>query len=127
MRARAGMRARQGGATFLGMVIILGILGVGVYAGIRLVPLYFEYMEVARAMEQVSKEFDGEPVTVQQIRTSLDRRWTIEDIKSIQPKEMEIRKQGSGVTMRAFYRAEAPFIANVSLVVDFDKTVEIKQ
>ena len=24
--------------------------------------------------------------------------------------------------MRAWYRAEAPFVANVSLVVDFDKT-----
>lgn len=121
------MRARQGGATFLGMVIILAILGAGLYAGIRLVPLYFEYMEVVRAMEQVAKEFNGEPVSVAQIRTSLDRRWTIEDIKSIQPKDMEIRKAGSGVTMRAFYRAEAPFVANVSLVVDFDKTVEITQ
>ena len=121
------MRARQGGATFLGMVIILAILGVGLYAGIRLVPLYFEYMEVVRAMEQVAKEYDGEPTTVAQIRTSLDRRWTIEDIKSIQPKDMEIRKQGSGMTMRAFYRAEAPFVANVSLVVDFDKSVDIKQ
>ncbi|HKQ81478.1 MAG TPA: DUF4845 domain-containing protein [Steroidobacteraceae bacterium] len=121
------MRARQGGATFLGMVIILAILGFGVYAGIRLVPLYFEYMEVVRAMDQVAKEYNGEPVTVAQLRTSLDRRWTIEDIKSIQPKDMEIHKQGNGVTMRAFYRAEAPFVANVSLVVDFDKTVEIKQ
>ena len=27
--------------------------------------------------------------------------------------------------MRAWYRAEAPFIANVSLVVDFDKTVKV--
>jgi hypothetical protein len=121
------MRTRQGGATFLGMVIILGILGVGVYAGIRLVPLYFEYMEVVRAMEQVAKEYQGEPVTVSQIRTSLDRRWTVEDIKSVQPKEIEIRKEGSVMSMRAFYRAEAPFIGNVSLVVDFDKTVEIKQ
>lgn len=127
MRARVGMRTRQGGATFLGMVIILGILGVGVYAGIRLVPLYFEYMEVVRAMEQVAKEYQGEPVTVSQIRTSLDRRWTVEDIKSVQPKEIEIRKEGSVMSMRAFYRAEAPFIGNVSLVVDFDKTVEIKQ
>lgn len=127
MRAQHGMRARQGGATFLGMVIILGILGFGLYAGIRLVPLYFEYMEVVRAMEKVSREFAGQPVTVAEIRKSLDNSWTVEDIKSIQPKDMEIHKQGNGMVMRAFYRAEAPFVANVSLVVDFDKTVEIKQ
>ncbi len=126
MRARQGMPAKQRGATFLGMVIIFAILGFGVYAGIRLVPLYFEYMAVVRAMDQVAKEYDGEPVTVQQVRTSLDRRWTIEDIKSLDPKDMEIRKQGNGMVMRAYYRAEAPFVANISLAVDFDKTVEIK-
>jgi len=27
--------------------------------------------------------------------------------------------------MRAWYRAEAPFVANVSLVADFDKTVKV--
>jgi hypothetical protein len=27
--------------------------------------------------------------------------------------------------MRAWYRAEAPFVGNVSLVADFDKTVAI--
>lgn len=127
MRASKSLPTKQRGATFLGMVIIFAILGVGVYAGIRLVPLYFEYMAVVRAMDQVAKEYDGEPVTAQQIRTSLDRRWTIEDIKSLDPKDMEIRKEGNGMVMRAYYRAEAPFVANVSLVVDFDKTVTIKQ
>lgn len=120
------MRAKQGGATFLGMLIIFAILGVGVYAGIRLVPIYFEYMAVVRAMEQTAKEYSGEPVSVNQIRVSLDRRWTIEDIKSLNPKDIEVRKAGNGVSMRAFYRAEAPFIGNVSLVADFDKTVEIQ-
>ena len=27
--------------------------------------------------------------------------------------------------MRAYYRAEGPFVGNVSLVADFDKTVEV--
>ena len=120
------MFARQRGATFLGMVIILAILGVALYAGIRLTPLYFEYMAVARALDQTSKEYSGEPTSPQQLRTSLDRRWTIEDIKSLDPKDIEIKKNGTGFTMRAYYRAESPFVANVSLVVDFDKSVDVK-
>lgn len=120
------MYARQRGATFLGMLIIVAILGLGVYAGIRLVPLYFEYMAVVRAMDQTAKEEDGSSTSPQQLRTSLDRRWTIEDIHSIDPKEIEIKKIANGFSMRANYRAEAPFIANVSLVVDFDKTVNVQ-
>lgn len=118
------MRSRQRGATFLGMVVIIAILGFALYAGIRLTPMYLEYMAVARALEQTAKENAGAS-SPQELRNSLDRRWTIETIDSIQPKDIEIKKAGSGFTMRAWYRAEAPFISNVSLVADFDKTVRV--
>jgi hypothetical protein len=118
------MRSRQRGATFLGMVTIIAILGFALYAGIRLTPLYLEYMAIARALEQTAKEESG-ATSPQTLRNALDRRWTIETIDSIQPKDIEIKKAGSGFTMRAWYRAEAPFISNVSLVADFDKTVRV--
>jgi len=117
---------RQRGATFLGMVTIIAILGFALYGGIRLTPIYTEYMAVARAMEQTAKENAGATTSPQQLRTALDRRWTIEDIHSIDVKEIDIKRTGAGYTMRAWYRAEAPFVGNVSLVADFDKTVDVK-
>jgi len=50
------MKHRQRGATFLGIVTILLILGTALYAGIRLVPIYLDYMKVARSMESVRDE-----------------------------------------------------------------------
>ena len=119
------MRSRQRGATLLGILVIASILGFALYAGIRLTPVFFEYMAVVRALEQTAKEHAAGPVTVQELRTALERRWVIEDIHSLQPKEIEIKKAGSGLSMRAWYRAEVPFVANVSLVADFDKTVTV--
>jgi hypothetical protein len=76
-------------------------------------------------MEQTAKESDG-PTTPDELRGSLVKRWEIEDVKSLQPKDIEIRKAGSGYTMRAWYRAEAPFVGNVSLVATYDKTVTVQ-
>ena len=121
------MRQRQRGATFIGLVVIIAILGFGLYAGIRLMPLFFEYMAVVRALDQTAKEHAGSTTNPTELRSSLIRRWIIEDIKSLEPKDIEIKKQGTNWTMRAWYRAEAPFVANVSLVVDFDKTVTVTQ
>ena len=118
------MRSRQRGATLLGILVIASILGFALYAGIRLTPLFFEYMAVVRALEQTAKEHAGTR-NVEELRVSLDRRWTVEDIHSIQPKDIEIKRGGKGLTMRAWYRAETPFVANVSLVADFDKTVPV--
>jgi hypothetical protein len=119
---KAGLRHRQRGATFLGILIIGGILMCGVYAGIRLVPLYKEYFAIQRALDQIAKEGDESPTA---IRTSLERRWAIEMINAIEPEKIAITKIGEGTQVRARYRAETPFLGNVSLVIDFDKSVTI--
>lgn len=119
------MRAQQRGATAIGMLVIVAIVGFGLYGAIRLTPLYLEYMAVVRAMEQTAKE-EGADSSPAELRKALDRRWIIEDIKSIQPKDIEIKKVSGGFSMRAYYRAEAPFVSNISLVADFDKTIDVR-
>jgi Domain of unknown function (DUF4845) len=121
------MKNRQRGATFLGIVIILLILGAGLYAGIRLVPVYLEYTKVARALEQVRDENAANDTNPQMIRRSLERRWDVEDIASIGWQEVEIRKTGEGFDVQAAYDVERPFVANVYLLAKFDKLVTIQQ
>jgi Domain of unknown function (DUF4845) len=119
------MRSRQRGATLIGILVIASILGFALYAAIRLTPVFLEYMAVVRALEQTAKEHADGPASVEDLRTALNRRWTIEDIHSLAWQDIQIKKAGSGLSMRAWYRAEVPFVANVSLVADFDKTVKV--
>jgi hypothetical protein len=121
------MNHRQRGATFLGIVVILLILGAGVYAGIRLVPVYLEYTKVARALEQVRDEFSAVDASPLLIRRSLEKRWDVEDIASIGWKDVEIKKTGDGYDVHAAYDVERPFVANVYLLAKFDKLVTIQQ
>ena len=121
------MKQRQRGATFLGMVTILLILGAALYAGLRLVPVYLEYTKVARALEQVRDEHSAIDTNQQMIRNSLERRWDVEDIKSIGWKEIVIKKTGEGYEVRAEYNVERPFVANVYLLTKFNKMVLIPE
>ena len=121
------MNQRQRGATFLGMVTILVILGAALYAGIRLVPVFLEYTKVARALEQVRDEYATVDANSELIRRSLERRWDVEDIRNIGWKEVEIKRTTEGFDMRAAYDVEQPFVANVYLLAKFDKLVTIPQ
>jgi hypothetical protein len=121
------MRQRERGATFLGIVVILLILGSALYAGIRLVPVYLEYTKVARALEKVRDEHGAIDSNPQLIRRSLERFWDVEDINRISWKDVDIGKTSDGFDVSAVYEAEEPFIANVYLLVKFDKTVSIPQ
>ncbi len=121
------MKQRQRGATFLGMVTILLILGAGLYGAIRLVPVYLDYTKVARALEQVRDEHSAIESNPQLIRKSLERRWDVEDIKGIGWKEVEIKKTSEGYDMSAVYEVEEPFVANVYLLAKFEKYVTVQQ
>ena len=121
------MNQRQRGATFLGMVTILVILGAALYAGIRLVPVFLEYTKVARALEQVRDEYATVDANSELIRRSLERRWDVEDIRNIGWREVEIKRTTEGFDMRAAYNVEQPFVANVYLLAKFDKLVTIPQ
>ena len=119
------MRHRQLGITFIGMLFIIVLVGLPVYAAIRLVPVYLNYMSVSRTMESLKTEFKGAP-DPGGIRRSLDKHWQIDDTTGILTKDIEITKDNGVVTVHAAYDDRVPYIGNVSLVVSFDKTVSIE-
>ncbi len=120
------LRHRQRGMTFLGLLCVLALAGVVVYAGIRLVPVYINYMKVASVMQQVAGEFKGGGADEISIRRALERRWGIEDIETPSYKDIEITRGDGNISMHAAYADVVPYISNVSLSVSFEKTVTIE-
>jgi hypothetical protein len=120
------MRRRQQGMTFIGLMCILVLVGTIGYAGVRLVPVYLNYMKLARTMESAASEFKGEAPNLDNVRKSIDRHWAIEDITGIDQKDIEITRDEGGLTLHAVYDDTVPYIANVSLSVHFDKTVKVQ-
>jgi hypothetical protein len=120
------MGHRQQGMTFIGLLCVLALVGVVVYAGIRLVPVYLNYMKIARTMEMTAQEVKGDNPDPGNMRRILERHWTIEDPTGIDFKDIEITKDDNGVQMHAVYDDAVPYVANVSLSVHFDKTVKVQ-
>ena len=121
------MRQHQQGMTFIGLLCILVLAGVVVYAGIRLLPLYLNYMKVAKTMDAAATEYKSDNGSIEGVKKSLDRHWAIEDITGLDYKDIEITKdENGGLQMHVAYDDSAPYVANVSLVVHFDKTVKVK-
>ena len=117
------VRRRQRGMTFLGLLILVAFVGLFVYAGIRLMPIYLEYMKVAKAMESLPAEQAGGDA--KSIRLALERRFDIDDVQAIRARDVEVTREGSNWLVRAAWERTEPFVANVGFIVTFDKTVEV--
>jgi hypothetical protein len=120
------MGGRQRGMTFIGLLCILVLVGIIGYAGLRLVPLYLNYMKVARTMDAAASEFKTDAPDAGSVLRSLERHWEIEDITGVDYKDIEVKKDDGGIVLHVAYDDAVPYIANVSLSVHFDKTVKVQ-
>jgi Domain of unknown function (DUF4845) len=120
------MQHRQRGMTMLGIILVVIVVGAWLYAGIRLVPKYLEYMKIASTLEKVSDEYANNPGSTElMLRKAVERHFDIEMVNVITSNDIDISKEGGVFTMRAAYDDTVPLAANVSFLVEFDKSVEV--
>lgn len=120
------MQHRQRGMTFLGIIVLVIVVGAWVYSGIRLTPKYLEYMRIAATLEKVRDEYQSNPGTTDfMLRHAVERHFDIEMVTVITSKDIEIRREGGSFFLRAAYDDTVPLVANLSFLLTFDKTVEV--
>jgi hypothetical protein len=121
------MKKRQASMTTMGLIILVAFVGLFAFAGLRLTPVYLNYMKIAGIVEGVREEFDGTGASRADVRQSLQRRFDIESVTQITAREVTVTSVDGGFEVAATYSHKAPFIANVSFVVDFDKRALIRR
>jgi hypothetical protein len=120
-------KRQQAGMTTLGLILLVLFVGLFAFAGIRLTPIYLNYMKVVGVVDGVTQEFDGQGATRAAVRTSISRRFDIESVGVITAKDVKVTTVDGGLEVAATYSHKSPFIANVSFVVDFDKRTLIRR
>jgi CBS domain-containing protein len=124
---KSRMKKRQAGMTTLGLIILVSFVGLFAFAGIRLAPVYLNYMKIVGVVDGVRDEFDGAGASRSQIQSSISRRFDIESVGIITARDVKVTKVEGGHEVAATYSHKAPFIANVSFVVDFDKRTLVRR
>jgi len=119
------MRNRQLGVTAIGWLFLLTPLAIVIYAGIRLAPVYLNYMKVVRAMEGTVSEMKASGASPQTIRATIDKHFEIDMVDYPTTRDMKITKDGGSWVVESQYDDDAPQFANLSLHVTFDKKVKV--
>jgi hypothetical protein len=111
-------KKRQEGLSIIGLIII-GLIVVALLGlGFKLIPAVIEYIAIERAVQKIK----GEGSTVRDIQASFDRHATIDDITSINSRDLDITKEGDQIVISYAYQKKIPVMENVSIVIDFAGT-----
>jgi hypothetical protein len=116
---------RQSGMTAIGWLLVLILIGFAALITLRLVPVYVEYMKVSAAMESVRKQPDVTRQPEKEIREMLQKRFDVEDVRSITARQVDIKHDTNGWRLSMEYTRQEPFVANIDLLVKFHKDVKV--
>jgi hypothetical protein len=124
-RVSTRVRHRQDGITVIGFLIIASLFGVVGLGALKVVPMYMQNMRLSTILEDMQSEFNGEPTPVG-IQREIYKRLTVEGI-NLPTDNIKINQGKNGYQVRIQYENRAPYVADVWLLVAFDKQVEIRR
>jgi len=120
------MRSKQAGVTLIGWIILLIPLAICGYSGLRLAPVYLNYMKVAKTLEQLKTEIKGTDAgNATVIRNTIQRHFDIESVSYPESKDIKVTRAGRDWVVSAAYDDQAPLFANMFILVTFDKSVTL--
>ena len=94
-------RSRQRGLSFLGLLVVGGVLAMGGVVVAQIVPTAIEYQAVLKA---ATKATQG--TSVAEVRSIFDTAAVIDNIKSITGRDIEISKEGDKIVVSFAYQRE---------------------
>jgi Domain of unknown function (DUF4845) len=120
------MRRRQVGMTTLGFIVLMVPLAIVFYAGVRLTPIYLNYMNVTHAMKMVASEIPNEGATQSGIQGALEKHLNVSEVTFPDVKDFKVTRTNSVWSIEATYDDQAPLFANIFILVSFDKVEQLK-
>jgi Domain of unknown function (DUF4845) len=125
-RVISGSRHGQAGITALGFLILATLVGVVGLGALKVVPMYIKNMRMNTILGAVQEELNGQGATPITIRQALAKRFAVEDI-NMDVNAFKITQSKNGYSLQVTYENRAPYVADIYLVVAYDKQVEIRR
>jgi hypothetical protein len=95
------LRSRQRGLSFLGLLVVGGLLAVAGVITAQVIPTAIEYQAVVKAANKASK---GN--TVAEVRSIFDKAAAVDNISSIAGKDIDVTKEGEKIVVSFAYERE---------------------
>ena len=119
------MKRTQSGITLVGFILVLAVVGIFVFVGMKVIPMYSEYYSVKSALGGLADE-DGianeDPAKIQDL---FFRRLYISYAENVKPEHVKIKRIDNGWQMSVNYEVRKPMIYNLDVVGKFSATQDL--
>jgi len=122
---------KQQGMTLIGMLLTMAVVVLAAIVVMRIVPVVIQHYSIINAIKSLDQtpasSLTGDPATdVQLLQDSLSKRFDINGLEDLKPEELVITPDGANkFKIELKYQVTRPLVYNVSLLFDFNRTIEV--
>jgi len=113
------LRQQQQGMSILGILAILVMVGFFVLSGIRMAPVYFEYLTVKDIIGRVSVEAGQEEMSSSEIRRKISTIFNTNPVQGLNAKKIDIFRKKGKTYIDASYEVRQAVIWRIDSVLKF--------
>src|SRR5689334_21017817 len=111
---KLGFPSRQLGISFIGLLFVVGVLACLAILGAQAFPTVVEYQAILKASQKAA-----EGATVAEIRQIFEKAAAVDDIRSINSKDLDISKNGDKVVVKFAYNREIHMFGPAYLLLKY--------
>lgn len=122
---------KQQGMTLIGMLLTMAIVVMAAVVVMRIVPVMIQHYSIVSAIKSLNQtpasSLTGDPISdTGYLRSSLSKRLDINGLDELKENELVIVPDGEKkFKARLKYQVVKPLVLNVSLLFDFNDTIEV--
>lgn len=123
------MHNNQRGMTMWGMAMVIALIVFFTLLGLKLFPPYMDNFKIDNALQNVGKQPGVGAMSQEEIVESLRKRLEIENVDGTLDlrKALKIEARGrGGKAIRVVYQVQVPLAYNITALLDFDNSVEVR-
>lgn len=114
------MKRNQSGLTLIGFVIVLALVGVFAYVGMKLFPMYSEFYSVKQALKGLAAEPGIANTDPAKVKDLLFRRLYVSYAENVKPNNVKITRDAQGYVIDVSYEVRRELIGNLDVVGKFE-------
>lgn len=117
----------QRGLGLFGLIFVLAIIGSIAYLLIVCVPVYLNEGSIQRDLHDVATKAStsGSEVDPNDIKLDIQRRWDVDYISNLDPKDIKVVRSSRGATITYDYEVRKALFYNLFLVMHFHNDIPI--
>ena len=116
---------RQRGMTPIGWILVFLLIAFFTLIALKLVPIYLDSFTVGSVISDMKTEPGIGAKTPREITAIIEKRLDINMVTGITADDIYVEKQGDTMIISAEYEVRQNMLANVDIIVSFNKSVEV--